>query len=127
MLGLEVAYPEVISSIYIPLDEVPAMFREVRIKAVTISDPASLLITGLFVCFVVPMLWIKLGATRRCKRFCLRVYGFGIGKVTEVDSTYKVRKFTNLMPMVRVSYLSPSMFEHETYFSLVRWILASCR
>jgi hypothetical protein len=53
-------YPEIISSIYIPLDHVPIPFWEVRLKAVFFADPRALFVARFLVLFIMTMCRIEL-------------------------------------------------------------------
>jgi hypothetical protein len=56
------SYPKVVTPIDVPFDHVSVVLREIRVKAVPLGDSAALVITGLFVLFVMAMSRIELRA-----------------------------------------------------------------
>jgi hypothetical protein len=52
--------PEVISTIYVPLDVVASAHWEVRFEAILLGDGGSLVVTSLFMFFVVSVIFVEL-------------------------------------------------------------------
>ncbi len=64
--GSFVAYPEVITSINIPLDIISISFRSKRMVPMRLCDLLPLGISRLLMGFVVPVVWVKLEMLSKC-------------------------------------------------------------